>query len=164
MHPELSTIDYLKQGLGIVYNEENLFTQEKKKNVISSGAQTIQTLSGIQKPDGTPYFSIEYLVKEYLGLSDADLELNKKYKEQEIINQLETLKAQKRQQEENINTEGLEPDMANEGGGFNMDNFDMGGDNGGGFDMGGDSGGGFDMGSSEPEPTPEPEPAPEPEA
>jgi len=42
---------------------------------------------------------MEFLVKEYLGLSDAELELNRKYKEGEILHNIEIAKLQKKHQE-----------------------------------------------------------------
>jgi len=62
------------------------------------GANAVNTLSGVQS-NNTPYFSMEFLVKEYLGLSDAELELNRKYKEGEILHNIEIAKLQKKHQE-----------------------------------------------------------------
>lgn len=95
-HPELALTNYLKQGIGIKYNEENLFTLAKKRSIISDGASSVSTLLGIQTAEGKPYFAIEYAIKEYLGLSDMDLEINKKYKEAEILKSIENAKLQKK--------------------------------------------------------------------
>lgn len=76
--------------------EENLFTLAKKRSIVSEGASAVSTLLGIQTADQKSYFSIEYAIKEYLGLSDSDLELNKKYKEGEILKNIEIAKLQKK--------------------------------------------------------------------
>lgn len=169
MHPEFSYTDVLKQGLGIEYNEENLFTLAKKRAAVTEGANTVSSLLGLQGPDQKPYFALDFLVKEYLGLSDDDLELNRKYKEAEILKAIETAKLIKKHSEEAQTNQptptpmGVGMDM---GGGMNFgtgNDVMSGGEFGGSADMGGgmDMGGG-DMGAA-PEAAPAPEPAPAPE-
>lgn len=155
MHPELAKIEYLRTCIGIKFNEENLFTLAKERQIVSEGANTVSTLAGIQGIDGKPKFSIEWLIKKYMGLSDADLETNKKYKEKEILDDIERQKLiKKHMEEQQPATQANTADNSSGGDGFNMDSgggFDMGGaDTGGGFDMGGaDTGGGFDMGGAD---------------
>lgn len=163
MHPEFSFTNILKQGVGIEYNEENLFTLAKKRHAISEGANTVSSLMGLQGPDQKPYFALGFLVKEYLGLSDQDLELNEKYKQAEILKQIEIAKLMKKHsmdangnmQQNNAPSGGM--DM---GGGMDFGANDVmsGGEFGGPTDMGG----GMDMGGGEMEAAPAPEaPAPE---
>ena len=165
MHPEFSYTDILKQGLGIEYNEENVFALAKKRAAITEGANTVSTLLGLQGPDGKPYFALDFLVKEFLGLSDQDIETNQKYKESEILKQIEIAKLIKKQQADMPNTQQQGNDM---GGGMNF------GSAGGGMEFGGagagndimnggefggpDMAGGMDMAGGE---TPAPETAPE---
>lgn len=103
--PALSYSNYLRSCLNIKYNEENLFTLQKERDIVNSGAQTITTLSNIQGANNKPYFSIDFLVKKYLGLTDDDLVLNKKYKNAEelknIKNQKEILDQQQEQAQKN---------------------------------------------------------------
>lgn len=178
MHPEFSYTDYLKQGLGIKFNEENVFVLAKKRSVVSDGANAVSTLMGITTSDGQPYFSIEWAVKEFLGLSDQDLEMNRQYKEAEIIRNIEIAKLKKKHEGEVPNGQSVD----NNSGFLNNDNgfgSDMGGF-GGGSEMGGglssgnmtdnndilnggefggpDTGSGF--GESSPEEAPTPETAP----
>jgi len=129
MHPEFSYTDILKQGLGIEYNEENVFALAKKRTAITEGANTVSTLLGLQGPDGKPYFALDFLVKEFLGLSDQDIETNQKYKEAEILKQIEIAKLMKKQQADAAANAPQQP----------------GGDMGGGMDFGG-AGGGMDFG------------------
>ena len=87
-----------------------------------------------------------------MGLSDADLETNKKYKEQEILDDIERQKlVKKHMEEQQPATQANTADNSSGGDGFDMGSgggFDMGADSGGGFDMGGaETGGGFDMGA-----------------
>ena len=162
-HPELSKSEYLKQGLGVKYNEENIFTLAKKRTLISEGAATVSTLSGIHDMQDKPYFSIEFLIKEFLGFSDQDLEINRKYKEAEIKREIENAKARKKSAKANEQQEGggstNESDFG--GGGFDSmtgsDAFGGGADFDGGADFGADT-------TPETEAAPEPEPAAEPES
>ena len=100
MHPEFSHTELLKQCLSIEYNEENIFTLAKKRTVATDGANAVSTLLGLQGSDGKPYFAIDFLVKEYLGLSDQDLELNEKYKQAEFLKAVENAKLLKKHSEE----------------------------------------------------------------
>ena len=82
-HPDFSTNNVLKSNVGITYNNENIFVLEKKRSIVSEGANMLSSLSAISGADGRPFFSSEFLVREFLGLSDADLDLNAKYKKDE---------------------------------------------------------------------------------
>lgn len=149
-YPNFAKTEYLKSGLGIKYNEENLFSLAKKRSVVSEGATTVSTLLGITGSDEKPYFSLDFLIKEYIGLTDQQLDINRKYKEAEIIRSIETAKLQKKHADDQL---AATPDAggasAEGGGGFGGD---MGGGGfggpppSGGFgdDAGGpDDGGGF---------------------
>jgi hypothetical protein len=144
MHPEIAKSDYLKSCLGIVYNEENLFMLAKKRATVSEGATTVGTLSGMQDSTGKPIFSIEWLIKEFMGLTDTDLEMNRHYMEKEILNDIKRQKLIKKHQESAQPATQAGDQQAADNGGF-------GGDTGGGMDFGGgfggDTGGGMDFGS-----------------
>lgn len=148
-HPELAQTNYLKQGLGIKFNEENIFTLAKKRTLVSEGASTISTLMGIQGQDGKPYFSVDYLIKEYLGMTDQDLEINRKYKEAEIIKNIEMAKLIKKHQADAAVTPVPGQPGADAGGFGGM--TDAGGFGGpvGGDIMGGGEFGGPDMGGAD---------------
>ena len=129
-YPELSGSMYLRNSLGIKYNEENLFTLAKERQIISDGATTISSLTSINDQDGKPMFSPEFLAKKYLGLSDEDWMLNEEYKQRQ---RLKAAKSSESQQ-------GMaSPEGMQEGGDF--------GDFGGGSGFG-DFGGGSDFGSN----------------
>lgn len=154
MHPELSAISYLKQGLGIKYNEENLFTLAKRRATVEAGANTVGSLYGLHDMNDKPVFAIDWLIKEFLGLSDTDIEINNKYKEAEIIRQIEMAKLIKKHTDDAnaANAAAQLPEGAPDAGGFGAGGgFDAGGfDSGGGFDAGpADAGGGFDAGPAD---------------
>jgi hypothetical protein len=153
-YPEFAANNVLKNAIGLNYVEENVFLLAKEAANLQMGAQLITTLSGIQGTDGKPVFSIEFLLKKYLALTEDDWNINNRMKKEEE-------EKMKKQAEEQGNQQGGAGGM---GGGMDLGGggMDFGGGGmdlgGGGMDLGG--GGGMDLGGEAP---PEPEPAPAPE-
>lgn len=165
MHPEIAKSDYLKSCLGIVFNEENLFTMAKKRAIVNEGASIVGTLANITDPvSQKPVFAIEWLIKEFMGLTDADLEMNRQYMKKSILADIERQKLIKKHMEQQQPATSAEGGEAADGGGFGsgagggFDTGGFGGDTGGGFgnDAGTDSGFGFEDAGPEPAATPEP--------
>ena len=141
--PKLSKSEYLRQALGIVFNEENAFVQAKERLSLQAGVNVINSLYGLQDSQGKPYFSIKFLIQKFLDLSDDDFLLNEKYKQEEILDILNKAKAAKDHAAINAATGGGAPGgMPGAGDDFGGDFGGGGGDFGGGFDGGGDFGGG----------------------
>lgn len=150
--PEIAMSEYLRTFLGLTYFEENLFTLAKERALIAEGQQTVSALSGLVYKDGTPVFSMRFLLKKYMGISDQDWEINQKYL---LGDEIEHIKKNNGVKDESQNMEGNNEGF---GGGFDSGAGDLGAgfgaDMGGGFDMGAgeaglggpDMGGGFDMG------------------
>lgn len=146
MMPELANSEILKQCIGIVFNEENMFVKAKERTALKQGAEIIGTLSQLQLGENKPFFSMKFLIEKYLGMSEDDLALNEKYKQGEIIERLEqakTLKLHKEQGQQVGEQEGngAPGDMDFGGGNTGGDDFG-GGDFSGGDDAfsGGDTG------------------------
>lgn len=118
-NPALASNNLLKSCFGIVFNDENLFTLSKERSIANEGAQTIQTLQGIQDGNGKQYFSTRFLVEKYLGLSDDDIKLNIKYRTKDEIDAIDKAKE---------NPQGAEGNM-DFGGGFGAGDMDFGGGN-----------------------------------
>lgn len=160
MMPELASSELLKQCIGIVFNEENMFVKAKERTALKQGAEIIGTLSQIQLGENKPFFSMKFLIEKFLGMSDEDFAINEKYKQGEIIERLEQAKTIKQHQEmgkqvgeQQGNGAPGEMDFggsSDAGGGSSFDDS-FGGDTGGGGDFaGGDevfSGGDTGMGS-----------------
>ena len=119
-NPTLASNNLLKSCFGIVFNDENLFTLSKERSIANEGAQTIQTLQGIQDGNGKQYFSTRFLVEKYLGLSDDDIKLNIKYRTKDEIDAIEKAKE---------NPQDTEGNMDFGGGGFGAGDMDFGGGN-----------------------------------
>ena len=155
-YPEFAANNVIKNAIGLNYVEENVFLLAKEAANLQMGANLITTLSGINGVDGKPVFSMEFLLKKYLSLTEDDWAINNRMKKEEEE------KAQKAAEEQGGAQGGAAGgdlgggmDLGGGGGGF-----DLGG--GGGMDLGG---GGMDLGGggaeTGAEPAPEPAPAPE---
>ena len=151
--PALQKSEYMRQAIGIEFNEENAFVEAKQRQALKQGVDIINTLYGLQDANGVPVFSMKFLVERYLNMSPEDMELNEKYKQQEILEKIETAKRMKQHAEYNQQHQ-QQPVQApgNEGGGDFGGGSDFGTDFGGGggddfmSTAGADFGGGGDMG------------------
>lgn len=144
-NPEFKGNDVIKNAIGLDYYESNIFRLAKENANFSVGTTIIQSLSGLMGVDGKPVFSMKFLTKKYLSLSDDDWKLNERLKEEEEKEML-----RKGTDGSEIGFGGPGPG-AGGGGGL--------GDFGGGTSLA-DIGGGMEGGT---EPMPEPEVAPAPE-
>ena len=156
-HPKLAKSEYLKQAIGILYNEENMFAEAKERAMLKQGVDIIGQLSQLVDFQQRPIFSTEFLVKKYLHFTDDDYALNKKYLQGEVLEQIERAKLIKQHQEWNAeHQQGPAPQTGEEGGGGG--DFDFGGGGGGGdfgggglpeMDFGGGGGGADDFGGGD---------------
>jgi hypothetical protein len=79
--PELKNDENFMQSINTEYNGVNLFHEWKKLNNLSKRAEILGTLSSsIQQADGTPYFHIEWLVREILKLDEETIQENNRWK------------------------------------------------------------------------------------
>jgi hypothetical protein len=75
--------DYrFKNAVGINWHDDNVFEEIKQQDLLNKRLATLNALKGVVDDEGKPYFSTEYLVKEYLRMSDEDLLKNKDYMNQ----------------------------------------------------------------------------------
>ena len=154
-HPEFADDMNLKGAIGLLFVEENLFTIAKQRAIANAGANLISTLSGITQPsvgpDGTPvdvpYFDPKFLVEKYMQMSDVDLALNKKYRDerQEEMRKLAAVYARLNAAKGGVDEGSGEMGGDEFGGGGDFG----GGDFGGGDDLGGDDLGGGDLGAED---------------
>lgn len=140
-YPQYANMPIIKNYLGLAYNDENIFTLFKERQILSEGASAIGSLSGLQDYDQTPFFSNRFLIGKFLGLSESDTALNAKLKK------LEKEALAKKNEQDNADNAGDSGFGGDFGGGSD---FGGGGDTFGGADFGGDTGG-FDIGGGESE-------------
>lgn len=141
-NPKLMKSEYLKQAIGIVFNEENIFTEVKERQALKSGAEMIGVLSQLVDSTQKPLFSVRFLAQKYLHFTEDDLELNRKFLQNEMLEQIEKAKLMRQHQKYNAEHQTGRVPQTGEGGEGAPD-FDFGG-GGGGADFGGGdfSGGG----------------------
>ena len=132
----LASSEVIKNALGLVYTEENIFTLAKEKAILEQGAALVQTLSGLKDAENMPAFSVKFLMQKFLNFTDDDWALNQKYLDKE---RKEAEEKAKNQQQPGA------PGGMGEPGGMG----DFGGGDLGGF--GGNDFGGGDFGGGEPE-------------
>jgi len=144
-HPQFSEDKALRGAVSLDFVEENLFTEAKKREVAEKGANIINTLMGIKEPaiDGqgemseASYFDPKFLIEKYMKMTDSDMKLNKKYKEERREQLRRIADARKRMI---AAREGEEEGEEGFAGGF-----------GGGELGGGEFGGGEELGGGAPE-------------
>ena len=112
----------------------------------------VSTLAQLVDAAQKPLFSVRFLAQKYLHFTPDELELNKKYLEQETLEQIEKAKLIKQHAEYNAtHAQGEVPQTGEEGGGApDFGGLDFGG-GGGGADFGGGGGADFGGGGAEPE-------------
>lgn len=77
--PELKDDERFLNEVDIDFISNQLFEEWKKLGNLMKKAEILNTLTGIQKSDGQPYFHIEYLIDNVLSLTPEEKEENKKY-------------------------------------------------------------------------------------
>lgn len=111
--PDIKNDKRILNSVGLHFNSYNQFVELMEEQIDMTRMEHIQSLRDTfmttdEEGNEEHYFSDEFLLVKYLKMSDADLELNAKYKAKE--------KALKKKAQEQENTEE-NPDETGEGGG-----------------------------------------------
>lgn len=80
-YPEKKTDYLLKADFGIDFVKENHFTKAKETEILAVRKDQIIKISGLKNSKGEPFFSIDFLVDRWLGMSPDKRERNQKMKE-----------------------------------------------------------------------------------
>jgi len=86
--PELKEDDAFKSQIAIKYNKYNIFEEMKEIEILQKRLDFVTSMKdGLVDTDANmneiKFFSSQYLITKYLGLSEEELRLNKKMKEEE---------------------------------------------------------------------------------
>jgi len=145
--PDIKNDKRILNAVSLRFNSYNLFEEQMNIEVMTRRIEFIGTfkeslVTTDAEGNDIPYFSNKFLIEKYLKMSDADLELNEKYKREEKLGK------------GSGDEEGGEDEEGGDEGGGDNDMF--GGDEGGGAED--DNGGGGDvdsemMGDVQPEST-----------
>lgn len=76
---ELRNDSKFKNSVGILWYDDNVFEEIKNQDLLNKRIAAINALKAITQDNGRPYFSSDFLVKEYLKLSDQIIQKNKDY-------------------------------------------------------------------------------------
>lgn len=76
---ELRNDQKFKNSIGIVWYDDNVFEEIKNQDLLNKRIAAINALKAITNDQNKPYFSSDFLVKEYLKLSDQVIQKNKDY-------------------------------------------------------------------------------------
>ena len=89
--PELQDNRQFLESISLQYQSYNLFEEMMEIDLMQKRVEFIQTMKESmmdmdQEGNEIKFFSSEFLVKKYLKMSDSDLKLNDKLKQEEIEN------------------------------------------------------------------------------
>jgi hypothetical protein len=76
---ELKTDPKFANAIGLNWYNDNVFEEIKDQELINKRLATLNALKAVQNDEGKAYFSTEFLIREYLKMSDEDLQKNKDY-------------------------------------------------------------------------------------
>ena len=76
---ELKTDHKFANAVGLTWHDDNVFEEIKTQELLNKRLATLNAMKAVVNDEGKPYFSTEYLIREYLKLSDEDLAKNKSY-------------------------------------------------------------------------------------
>ena len=87
--PELQDNKQFLEAISLQYKSYNLFEEMMEQELASKRVEFIQNMKNSMEDmdvngNEIKFFSSKFLVQKYLKLSDADLKLNEKYKQEEI--------------------------------------------------------------------------------
>jgi len=66
-------------AVGMVWHDDNVFEEIKNQELLNKRLATLNSMKAVVDDENKPYFSTEYLIKEYLKLSDEDIDKNRNY-------------------------------------------------------------------------------------
>ena len=89
-HKEIMSDMNFRVNLGLDYNKDSVFEENKEIELLQKKADFISSIMGsiVETDDegnDKPYFDLEFLVREYLGLTDEKLALNQRYKDEKKL-------------------------------------------------------------------------------
>lgn len=76
---ELKTDPKFANAIGVNWYNDNVFEEIKDQDLINKRLATLNALKAVQDDEGKAYFSTEFLIREYLKMSDEDIQKNKDY-------------------------------------------------------------------------------------
>lgn len=82
-HPEFKDDLLIKNNIGVRFNSDNLFEKSKKMEILQKEIDHITKLKDFKGPDDKPFFSVNWLVEQFLDFTASEMEENRKSLEKE---------------------------------------------------------------------------------
>ena len=76
---ELKDDHKFANAVGLQFYDDNVFEEIKQQELLNKRLATLNALKAVVDDSGQPYFSTEFLIKEYLKMSDDDIAKNRDY-------------------------------------------------------------------------------------
>ena len=76
---DLKTDHKFSNAVGLTWHDDNVFEEIKNQELLNKRLATLNAMKAVVNDENKPYFSTEYLIKEYLKLSDEAIAKNKSY-------------------------------------------------------------------------------------
>jgi hypothetical protein len=76
---ELQNDPKFANAVGLNWYDDNVFEELKDQDLINKRLATVNALKAVVDDANKPYFSTEFLIREYLKMSDEDIQKNKDY-------------------------------------------------------------------------------------
>jgi hypothetical protein len=76
---ELKDDPKFSNAVGIHFYDDNVFEEIKQQDLLNKRLATLNSLKSVVDDSSQPYFSTEFLIKEYLKMSDDDIAKNRDY-------------------------------------------------------------------------------------
>ena len=89
-HPEIQTDMNFRVNMGLDYYKDSVFEQNKEIELLQKQADFISSIMSTMverdaEGNETPYFDFDFIVRRYFGMSDEDLKLNQRYKDEKKL-------------------------------------------------------------------------------
>jgi hypothetical protein len=89
-HPEIQTDMNFRVNMGLEYYKDSVFEQNKEIELLQKQADFISSIMSTMverdaEGNETPYFDFDFIVRRYFGMSDEDLKLNQRYKDEKKL-------------------------------------------------------------------------------
>ena len=89
-HPEIQTDMNFRVNMGLDYYKDSVFEQNKEIELLQKQADFISSIMSTmverdEEGNETPYFDFDFIVRRYFGMSDEDLKLNQRYKDEKKL-------------------------------------------------------------------------------
>ena len=89
-HPEIQTDMNFRVNMGLDYYKDSVFEQNKEIELLQKQSDFISSIMSTMverdsEGNETPYFDFDFIVRKYFGMSDEDLKLNQRYKDEKKL-------------------------------------------------------------------------------